>query len=107
MGVLRDIKSFVSGKDLIIFSVGLALSNEIQTLIRTLINQLIMPFVSFATGKTNLSSRTIDLQDANIKVGYGAALQATIVFAITLVVMVEIAKYITQHYVKSSSVSFN
>ena len=109
--IARDIQSFVSGKDLVVFAIGIALSNQFQATVKTLIDSMIMPFVSKLTGATNLSSRTYDLQSAQgkslgIKLGWGAALEALIVFCITLVVMVEIARYITVHFVKSSTVTF-
>lgn len=107
----RDILSFVSGRDLVVFAVGIALSNQMQITIKTLIDNLIMPFVSKLTGADNLANRSIHLKspdgkDLGIKIGWGAALQSVIIFAITLVVMVEMARYITVHYVKSSSVQF-
>jgi large-conductance mechanosensitive channel len=106
MGIGKDIKSFVSGKDLVVFSIALALSTQFQTTIKTLIDQLIMPFVSYITGKTNLNARSIDLVKGNIKIGWGAAAQSVIVLVISLVLMVEIAKYVSTYYVKSSTVTF-
>jgi large-conductance mechanosensitive channel len=109
--IARDIKSFISGKDLVIFAISIALSNAFQTTIKTMIDTLIMPFVSKVTGATSLSTRAYEIRSAeagapSITVGWGAALESAIVFAITLVVMVQIARYITVHYVKSSTVTF-
>ena len=106
-----DIKSFISGKDLVIFAISLALSTQLQTTLKTFIDNMIMPFVSKLTGATNLATRSLDLQlpdgkDLGIKLGWGAALQSVIVFFITLVLMVEIARYVTVHYVSSSTVTF-
>lgn len=108
----RDIKTFVSGKDLVILAIGLALSTAFQATIKALIDALIMPFVSAVTGKANLATRAYELQTPKgnklgIKLEWGKAIESVIVFAITLVVMVEIARLITVKYVKSSSVSFN
>jgi large-conductance mechanosensitive channel len=107
----RDIQSFLSGRDLVIFAIGIALSNEMQTTLRTIIGNMIMPIVSKFTGVDNLKDRAINLkgpngQELGIKLGWGAALQSLIVFFITLVIMVEIARYVTLHFVKSSSVQF-
>jgi large-conductance mechanosensitive channel len=110
--ILRDIQSFVSGKDLVVFAIALALSNNFQALLKVLIDTLIMPFVSQLTGPTNLASRTWELQapisgkNLGINLGWGAALQAIITFVITLVIMVEIARYLTVKFVKSSTVTF-
>lgn len=107
----RDIQSFLSGRDLVIFAIGIALSNEMQTALRTIIGSMIMPIVSKFTGADNLKDRAINLkgpngQELGIKLGWGAALQSLIVFFITLVIMVEIARYVTLNFVKSSSVQF-
>lgn len=113
-GLQKDIKSFISGRDLVVFAVGLALSTQLQATLKSIIDGLIMPFVSTATGAGNLATRAWDLKvptpgskDPVIKVLWGAALNSIIVFFITLIIMVKIAKYITVHYVKSASVSFN
>ena len=110
--VARDIQSFISGRDLVIFAVAIALSNQLQITLKVIIDSLVMPFVSKLTGATNLNSRAFDLQtpqgkDLGIKLGWGAALQSVIVFFISLVVLVEIARYITVHYVTSASVKFD
>jgi large-conductance mechanosensitive channel len=110
--ILKDVKSFISSRDLIVFAVGIALSNQLQSTIHTMINALIMPFFSAVTGPTNLASRTIDLKPPSdklpaIKVGWGAALNALLTFLITLVIMVELVKYVTTRFVKSSSVTWN
>jgi large-conductance mechanosensitive channel len=107
----RNIKSFVSGKDLVIFAISIALSNQFQVTIKNIIDNMIMPFVSRVTGATNLSSRQVVLQKAKdknpgIQLKWGAALESAIVFLISLVIMVEIARYITVHFVKSSTVTF-
>lgn len=107
----RDIQSFLSGRDLVIFAIGIALSNEMQTALRTIIANMVMPIVSKFTGADNLKDRSINLkgpngQDLGIKLGWGTALQSLIVFFITLIIMVEIARYVTLNFVKSSSVQF-
>jgi large-conductance mechanosensitive channel len=107
----RDIQSFLSGRDLVIFAIGIALSNEMQAALKTVIATMIMPIVSKLTGVDNLKDRAINLKgpggkDLGIKLGWGAALQSLLVFFITLVIMVEIARYVTIHFVKSSSVQF-
>jgi large-conductance mechanosensitive channel len=111
-GLGKDIKSFISGRDLVVFAVGIALSTQLQATMKSVIDNVIMPFISNITGVGNLATRASVLKvpvpgkDLGIKVGWGAALHAVIVFFITLVIMVKIAKYITVNYVKSASVSF-
>lgn len=107
--VLKDIKSFVSGRDLVVFAVTIALSNQLQATLQTIISNTVMPFVSTAMGATKLTDRSIELTKPKgdrpgIKIGWGAALNAGIVFFITLVVMVQIVKFLTTHYVKTSSI---
>lgn len=109
----HDIKSFISGKDLVVFAVGIALSNQLQATLKSIIDNLIMPLVSNSTGVDNLSNRsytlhtsTIEGKQKSITLNWGAALQSVITLFISLVVMVEVARYITTHYVKSSSVTF-
>lgn len=107
----RDIKAFIGGKDLVVFAIGLALSTQFQETVRTLIDSLIMPFISTLTGATQLESRNLRLKapvgDAQpIYIYWGRALKTLITFSITLVVMVEIARYITTTYVESATVKF-
>jgi len=110
--IARDIKSFISGKDLVVFAIGLALSARFQETIKSLIDSLIMPFVSKLTGVTALNTRQLVLEKEKdgkpgISLKWGAALESVIVFFITLVIMVEIARYITVNFIKSSTVSFD
>ena len=102
----RDIKSFVGGKDLVALAIGLALSTQFQLTVKAVIDATIMPFVSKLTGATKLSSRKYDI-GGDIEIEWGKALESLVVFFITLIVMVQIARYITVNYVKSTSVSFN
>ena len=109
--VLNDIKAFVSGKDLVVFAIALALSASFQSLVRTWIDALIMPFISKITGATNLSHRQFQIspptsKTAAITIYWGKALESLIIFLITLVTMIEIAKYLTVHFVESSTVKF-
>jgi large-conductance mechanosensitive channel len=109
--IITDIKSFVSGKDLVVFAIALALSAQFQSTIRTAIDGLIMPFISKLTGATNLSSRSLQISPPTASTGaisiqWGKALESFILFCITLIIMVEIAKYLTVHFVESSSVKF-
>lgn len=111
MQVLKDIKSFVSGRDLVVFAVTIGLSNQLQAALQTIISNTVMPFVSVVSGATKLSDRSIELKKPKgdlpgIKIGWGAALNAGIVFFITLVIMVQIVKLITTRYVKSSSITW-
>lgn len=104
--VLRDIRSFVSSKDLVVFAVMLALSNQLQTTLNTLIDALIMPFVSHVTGRARLSTREARVPGTGITVRWGAAAYALITFAISLVVMVEIVRLIVTRARLTSSVTF-
>lgn len=109
--IIADIKSFVSGKDLVVFAIALALSAQFQSTVKTAIDSLIMPFISKLTGATNLSQRQIQISPPTSKTGaitiqWGKALESFIMFVITLVFMVQIAKYLTVHFVESSSVKF-
>jgi len=109
--IITDIKSFVSGKDLVVFAIALALSAQFQSTVKTAIDGLIMPFISKFTGATNLSARSIQISPATSSTGaiaiqWGKALESFIMFCIQLVVMVQIAKYLTVHFVQSSSVKF-
>lgn len=106
-----DIKAFVAGKDLVVFAIGLALSTQFQDTVRTLIDALIMPFISTLTGATKLESRNFALKTPvgntePIYIYWGRAIKSLITFLITLVIMVEIARYLTVKYVTSSSVKF-
>jgi large-conductance mechanosensitive channel len=109
--VADDIKSFIGGKDLVVFAIGLALSSQFQATIGTLIDSLIMPFISSLTGATRLDNRSVQLgkplpNGDPIRLFWGRALKSIIVFMITLVIMVEIARYLTVNFVSSSTVTF-
>jgi len=109
--IIKDIKSFVSGKDLVVFAIALALSAQFQMTVKTAIDSLIMPFISKLTGATNLSARTVQISPPTstagpITINWGKAVESFIMFCITLVVMVEIAKYLTVYFVESTTVKF-
>jgi large-conductance mechanosensitive channel len=106
-----DIKAFVGGKDLVVFAIGLALSTQFQDTVRTLIDSLIMPFISTLTGATRLETRNFKIKTPlggaePIYIYWGRAIKSAITFIITLIVMVEIARYLTVRYVNSSTVKF-
>lgn len=110
--ILSDIKAFVGGKDLVVFAIALALSAQFQETIRTFIDSMIMPFISKLTGATRLETREFEISPPvgtklSITLGWGRALKSFIVFCITLVIMVEIARYLTVHFVQSSTVKFS
>jgi large-conductance mechanosensitive channel len=110
--IASDIKSFVGGKDLVVFAIALALSTQFQETIRTLIDSMIMPFFSKLTGATRLDDRKLEIsppvgKNLSINLMWGKALKALIVFVITLIIMVEIARYLTVNFVKSSTVTFD
>lgn len=106
--VAKDIQSFVASKDLIVFAVGVALSNQLQATLNTLITSLIMPFVSYWTGVNDLSSRTWVLNEGEpgIKLNWGAAANAIITFTITIAVLVEFTRFVTTKYVKSQTIQW-
>lgn len=109
--IASDIKAFVGGKDLVVFAIGLALSTQFQDTIRTLIDSLIMPFISTLTGANKMESRSFRLKAPvgntdPIYIYWGRALKSLITFTITLIIMVEIARYLTVRYVTSSTVKF-
>jgi large-conductance mechanosensitive channel len=130
--ILEDIKSFISGRDLVVFAITLALANQLQITLNKFIETMIMPFIARLLGgttpsstpatatpgtgvapqlQTSLANRAIDLEtasgkDLGIRLGWGAAVQSILVFFISLVIMVELARYITVHFVTSSSVKF-
>ena len=105
--VLRDIKAFVGGKDLLVFAVAIALSNQLQSTLATLIDSLVMPVVSTTLGTQKLKDRSFQIPKTDIAIKWGAALNALIMFGIALVVMVEITKYITTRFVKSTSINWS
>jgi len=110
--ILKDIKAFVSSRDLLVFAIGVGLSNSFQSTLTTIINSMVMPFVSVITGPTNLASRSYDLKPPTsklpaIKLGWGAALNAAITFIITLIVMVEVLKFISLRYMPTKSVTWD
>ena len=94
-GVLRDVRSFISSKDLLVLAVGLALSTQFQKTLETVIDALVMPVVSWLTGRSHLASREARVPGTRIALAWGKALEAVLVFLVSLVVMVEIVKWLT------------
>lgn len=107
MRVLRDIRAFISSRDLLVFAVGIALSNRFQKTLESLIDTLVMPVVSWVTGTRQLASREARVGD--VKLAWGKALESVIVLAISVVVMVEVVRWLTTHVkgLKSSSVTWS
>lgn len=104
--LLRDVKTFVSSRDLIVFGAAIALSNQLQTTLNTLIESLVMPLVSRVTGQQKLKDRALVLGRTGVAIKWGAALNAVVTFSIALVVTVQIAKLLTTKVFGSGSIQW-
>jgi len=89
-----DFKKFIMQGDLVAVAVAFILGLAFKSVVDSLVNDIIMPIVGIAVGKTSFSELTITINDAVIR--YGSFIQWVINFLIigaTLFVVVKVYEH--------------
>lgn len=78
--MLKEFKAFATRGNIIDLAVGVVIGGSFQTIINSLVNDMIMPFVSILTNKVDFSNMVFTVGEASIK--YGNFITAVVNFLI-------------------------
>ena len=88
MGMISEFKEFAMGGSMFDMAVGIIMGGAFGTVIKSLIDDIIMPVVGHFSGGTDFSNMKIVLSEAaadgtgGAAIGYGSFINAIIAFAI-------------------------
>jgi len=88
MGMISEFKDFAMGGNMLDMAVGIIMGGAFGTVIKSLIEDVIMPVVGHFSGGTDFSNMKIVLSEAaadgtgGAAIGYGSFINAIIAFAI-------------------------
>ena len=78
--MLKEFKEFATRGNIMDLAVGVVIGGAFQTIINSLVNDIIMPAISILTGKVDFSNMMFTVGDASIK--YGNFITAIVNFLI-------------------------
>mgnify|MGYP003306566315 CR=1 FL=1 len=78
--MLKEFKAFITKGNVMDMAVGVIIGGAFQKIVTSLVNDIIMPAISFLTGKVNIADLGFTYQSITIK--YGAFLSTVIDFLI-------------------------
>ena len=78
--MLKEFKAFATKGNIMDLAVGVVIGGAFQTIINSLVNDIIMPAISILTGKVDFSNMMFTVGDASIK--YGNFITAIVNFLI-------------------------
>ena len=78
--MLKEFKAFATKGNIMDLAVGVVIGGAFQSIINSLVNDIIMPAISILTGKVDFSDMMFTVGDASIK--YGNFITAIVNFLI-------------------------
>lgn len=78
--MFKDFKKFISKGNVMDMAIGVIIGGAFQKIVTSLVNDIIMPALSFVTGKINIADLGYTYQEITIK--YGAFLSSVLDFLI-------------------------
>lgn len=108
MGFRKEFRDFISRGNVVDMAVGVIIGGAFSTIVSSLVNDVIMPFITLATGKVDFSSMFIALdggdykslsaaQDAGAAVfAYGSFIQNVVQFFLIALVLFFVVKGINK-----------
>mgnify|MGYP004531313497 FL=1 len=78
--MLKEFKKFISKGNILDMAIGVIIGGAFQKIVTSLVNDIIMPALSFLTGKVNIADLGFSYQEITIK--YGSFLSSVIDFLI-------------------------
>ena len=96
--MLKEFKSFALKGNVVDMAIGVIIGGAFQKIVTSLVNDIIMPALSFLTGKVNIADLGFTYQDITIK--YGSFLSAVIDFliiALSIFVAIKVAMNVNKH----------
>lgn len=96
MSLFKEFKEFAMKGNAIDLAVGVVIGGAFQSIVNSLVNDIIMPLTAIFTGKIDYSSWKIILADGAIEIGIGSFLNAIINFLIIAFSIFLALKYINK-----------
>lgn len=92
--MIKEFKEFISRGNVLDLAVGVIIGGAFGKIVSSLVNDLIMPFMSIISGKTNFSDLSWEVNGT--KILYGSLLQNVFDFLIIAVVIFIIVKFVNK-----------
>lgn len=86
MGLIKEFKEFALKGNVVDLAVGVIMGAAFAPIVKSLVEDVIMPPIGYLIGKVNFSDLAIHLpvaKDEFVKISYGKFINATIAFVIT------------------------
>lgn len=100
--MFKEFKEFAMRGNVIDLAIGIIIGGAFQKIVNSLVNDLIMPFISLLTGKVDFSNLTIKIGD--ISINYGTFITTIINFVIIALSVFLLVKYINKLYTKLNEI---
>ncbi len=93
MKIVDEFKKFISRGNVLDMAVGVIMGTAFTGIVNSLVNNILMKFISFLTGKVDISTLTW-VVSTELEIEYGAFLQAVLNFLLIAVSVFAIVKII-------------
>ena len=99
--IISEYKTFISRGNVLDLAVGLVIGNAFNTIVKSLVDDIFMPFIGIIIGGVNFTNLTLRLGDAAIK--YGVFIQNIINFLATAFCLFIVVKFMNKlHEIKEA-----
>lgn len=92
--MLKEFKEFATRGNIVDLAIGVVIGGAFQKIVNSLVNDIIMPFISILTGKVDFSDMVLTIGNASIK--YGNFITAIVDFLIIAFSIFLIVRYINK-----------
>lgn len=102
-GLIAEFKKFIARGNVMDMAVGVIVGGAFKAIADSLVNDIIMPIISLATGKISFSEMTLVVGDNLTVIPYGNFLAAVLNFLITAFAVFLLVKAINRFYKKKET----
>ena len=92
--MLKEFKEFATKGNVVDLAVGVIIGGAFQTIVTSLVNDIIMPIIAIFTGSIDFSDKVLQIGSASIK--YGSFITAVVNFLIVAFSIFLMIRYITK-----------
>lgn len=92
--MLKEFKEFATRGNIVDLAIGVVIGGAFQKIVNSLVNDIIMPFISILTGKVDFSDMVITIGSASIK--YGNFITAIVDFIIIAFAIFLLVRYLNK-----------
>lgn len=96
MSLIKEFKEFAMKGNAIDLAVGVVIGGAFQTIVNSLVNDIIMPFTSLITGNVDYKDWVIEIFDGAAKIQIGSFITAVINFLIVAFTIFMVLKYMNK-----------